>query len=330
MPSNKIFGDVFTPGTIIYDTWAAVAAAPAGNLRDLAEKGYNAMIYETAWHDEDNTNYERTPESNHHEWRFPDVTYDKVSGWAFTLHNHLRHITVTTTAAHWAHSVRNGTFPGGVVVQAIDLDQDGQNEYVLANNRIWMAFEARGGRCTQAYYFDPLLDDAISFLGTSVINNPTGQGEEEGTASASRCSGFKEMNDGIYADAIYTVAPGATGITFTSPNGLISKTISLTAGSSVLTAQYNNATANNFFVRMGVSVNSIDLLHRGQNFVSTYSTSSFSQKNNTRGRLAIDCITNSQINQIDPFTRFVIPLTEQVEVRVGPGASTFTLTLTGE
>src|SRR2546426_3669288 len=41
-----------TPGTLLRDAWDKVAAMPAGNLRNLAEWTYSAMIYETCWHDE--------------------------------------------------------------------------------------------------------------------------------------------------------------------------------------------------------------------------------------------------------------------------------------
>jgi hypothetical protein len=189
-----------------------------------------------------------------------------------------------------------------------------------------MAFEARGGRCTQAYFYHSASQQGISFLGTSPINNPTGQGEEEGIANASRCSGFKETNGGTYADAIYTVSTGANSITFTSPNGQVIKTISLATGSNVVTANYTNTTGADLFTRMGVSVNNLDLFEKGQNFVSTYSTSSFSQVNNTRGSLTIQAGTGAQINALDAFTRMVIPTTEQMELRLAPGSSSFTLT----
>jgi hypothetical protein len=327
MPSGKIFGELGTTGTIIHDTWEAVKAAPQNNLRRLAEMAYQAMIYETAWHDEDNTNYERNPATNRKTWLFPDTTFDRVSGWAFTLHNHLRGVTITTTAAGWANAVKNGTRPAGVSVQVVDLDQDGEVEYVLSNERIWMAFEARGGRCVQAYFYDATIQDAISFLGTSPINNPSGQGEEEGTTAASRCSAFKEMNQGIYADAIYTVATGASSITFTSPNGQVIKTISLTSNSPTVTAAYTNNTGGELFTRMGVSVNNLDLFVNGQNFVSTYTANSFSQINNTRGGVTITGQGSVGINPLDTFNRFVIPITEQMEIRLPTGNSTFTITV---
>ncbi len=323
MPSGKIFGDIGTTGTIIRDTWDAVVAAPQNSLRELAEKGYQAMIYETAWHDEDNTGYERTASSNYHNWAHPDTTWDPVSNWAYVLHNHLRDVTITTTAASWVNAVKNGTAPSGVVVQSLDLDQDGQNEYVLSNRRVWMAFEARGGRCVQAYAYDTVNQDGISILGTSPINNPTAQGEEEGTTTASRCSAFKDMN-GSYADQVYNVSTGSSSITFSS--GQVSKTFSLSSGTTTtVNVSYTNNTGSNLYTRLGVSVNNLDLLHHGQNFVSTYSSSSFTQQNNTRGRLTVNNISNGSINQLDTFTKFIIPLTEQMEVRLGPGSSSFQL-----
>ena len=56
--------------------WQDIAAAPAGELKELAELVYTNMIYETAWHEEDygatahyqGTNY-GTP------WPVPDPTW---------------------------------------------------------------------------------------------------------------------------------------------------------------------------------------------------------------------------------------------------------------
>ncbi len=325
MPSGKVFGDIGTGGTIIKDTWDAISAAPQNNLRTLAQKAYQAMIYETAWHDEDNTDYTRNAGNNYHGWQNPDGSYDNVSGWAFTLQNHIRDITVTTKAADWVDSLKQGTRPAGVSVSSIDLDQDGENEFVISNEFIWMAFEARGGRCVQGYYYDAAIQDGISFLGTSPINNPSNQGEEEGTSTASRCSGFKDMNTGAFADAIYGVSTGASSLTFTS--GSISKTISLTSGSKTITASYNNGLGADLYTRMGISVNNLDLLPNGQNFVSTYNATTFTQTNNTRGSVTITANNNSGINQLDTATKFVIPLTEQMEVRCGTGSSSFTITV---
>jgi hypothetical protein len=328
LPSGKAFGDIATNGTLLRDTWAAIEAAPAGNLREIAGKAYQAMIYETAWHDEDNTNYNRNAGNNYHGWQFPDASFDSISGWCLTLANHVRGATIATAAADWVQDVKDGAITTSTTTAAqLDLDQDGQNEWVLYNNRVWLAFELRGGRCVQAYVYDAAAGDAHSFLGTPPINNPSAQGEEEFGSSASRCSGFKEMNNNAYADVLYTPSVGSGSLTFTSPNGQVSKTISIAANSNVATATYNNTTGADLFVRMGVSLNSLDLLSHGRNFVSTYGATTFTQTNNANGSIAIQATGGASVNQLAEFDRFVIPLTEQVEMRLPTGTSGFSITV---
>lgn len=327
IPSGKVFGELGTPGTIIEDTWSAIAGMSEGNLKDLAEKAYNAMIYETAWHDEDNTNYERNPGTNYTTWLYPDTTYDRVSGWAFTLHNHIRGIGITVEAGAWADAVRAGTWTPAVQAWSEDLDQDGQDEYVLANGRMFLAFERRGGRCVQAYAYDSGTQDAYSILGTSPINNPSAQGEEEYTSTASRCSAFKEMNDNAYSDDLYTASVGTGTLTFTSSNGQVTKIFEFTDAAE-LTVNYTNNTGGDLYTRLGVSVNNLDLLHNGQNMTSTYTgTDAFTQTNATIGGLTITAGVNAAVNELDTYTKFIIPLTEQVEVRLGTGASSFVVSV---
>jgi hypothetical protein len=48
----KIYGDMNTTNTLIRDAWDTIQSITASNLKRLAEWSYSAMIYETAWHDE--------------------------------------------------------------------------------------------------------------------------------------------------------------------------------------------------------------------------------------------------------------------------------------
>lgn len=327
LPSGKIFGDLDTPGSLIHDTWDALQTAPAGNLRRTAELGFQAMIYETAWHDEDNTDYTRDSNNNYHGWLYPDASYDNISGWALTLHSHLRDVGVTLAAAQWADALSDGTRPAGVTTTAIDLDQDGQNEYVLANEWLWLAFEARGGRCVQAYYYDAQLNDALSLLGSSPINNPTGQGEEEGTSTASRCSAFKEMNDDIYADVIYTVSLLSDGLQCVSPDGKITKTMTLASDGKTLSVSYQNQLDEDLYTRLGIGVNQLSLLTHGQHYTTSFDTSTYAQTNNQRGAMTLQTGAGATINALDEYTRQIIPLVEQWEVKLAPGESHFTITV---
>ncbi|HPQ20099.1 MAG TPA: fibronectin type III domain-containing protein, partial [bacterium] len=79
LPNNKKYGDINTPNTIIYDVWNYIKNSPDNELKKTAELAFQAMIYETAWHDEDNDNYAKNPDGS---WKYPDTTFDKISDWA--------------------------------------------------------------------------------------------------------------------------------------------------------------------------------------------------------------------------------------------------------
>src|SRR5204863_7030891 len=133
--------------TLLRDSWDKIAAMPSGNLRTLAEWTYSAMIYETAWHDEDanpnqykSRNYQVTfnrgvAQGNCDE-SFEDTTYDNISGWALRLHGHARKVGIHADAAQWALAVKNGTQGPTTVVEKKDVDDDLWDEYILKNNRV--------------------------------------------------------------------------------------------------------------------------------------------------------------------------------------------------
>ena len=134
----------------------------------------------------------------------------------------------------------------------LDLDHDGMDEYVLYNNRVFAVFERWGGRLIHGFSFADSFDDALQVLGAPVVN-PSQPGEEESAgASANRCSSFKDMH-AAYVDAEYGVAIGSNSLTFTSLDGLVSKTITLPSAGGTLTADYINNTGGDLYVRVGAS-----------------------------------------------------------------------------
>lgn len=324
LPSGKRLGDLNTPGTLLHDTWALIAAAPAGRLKDLAEKSYSSLIYETAWHEEDygathhyqGTNY-GTP------WPVPDPTWDGVNTWCLRLQNHVRSLGVLAHAAQWAENVRAGTQNGLTTVAALDLDQDGQNEWIILNNRIYVCFERWGGRLVHGFAFIDALDDAVQVLGAPLVN-PSEPGEEErlGTA-ANRCSTFKDANP-AYVDAEYGVAVVPNGLQLTSPDGRISKTVTVGPGSGVLAASYANTTGANLYVRIGASPNVSDLALHGQDHLSTSLTGSDYTVSNSQGGRVRVVFGASSLNPTPANAGYLnrnLALTEQIEVFGGASFS---------
>jgi len=339
LPSGKSHGDVNTPGTLMHDAWADLQSAPMNRLRQLGEYSFNAMIYETAWHEENELDYSDT--DCYGAWRFPDLSWDGVNTWALRLQNHVRQVGFYADAARWAEAVRTGSALGAIAT-AIDLDQDGEPEYRIRTRRLYAVFERYGGRCVLAAAWDSLSQDAEVIIGAPVTN-PSAPGEEEFTgAGANRCSGFKDMNSGTYADAPYSVAlaisplpasPGA-GWTFTSPDGLVSKTVLAfeSLSEDALVADYTESLPGPLYVRLGLSPNPLDLMHRGHTGLQSLSTPGIYRLwNSQRGAAQIEA--PSAAFQSSPafagWDRRNLALTEEVEL-AGEGAFRITLRMRGD
>ncbi len=320
LPSGRNHGDLNSPGTLMYETWDAIATAPAGQLKTLAEYAYTNMIYETAWHEEDDgstSSYQGTNYGN--PWPHPDDTWDGVNTWALRLQNHVRDAGVIADAAQWADDVKNGSLGPQTTVTALDLDQDGENEYVMYNNRVYVCFERYGGRLVQGFAFHNASDDAIQVLGAPVVN-PSEPGEEERVGTdANRCSTFKDMNSS-YVDAAYSVSLGPDYLEFTAPDGLITKRITLPAGSGTLNAEYANSTGGDHYVRVGASPNVEDLILHGRDNLSTSGSATQYRVENTQGgfvRVFFQTATHNPTPADAGFENRNLALTEQIEVSGG-------------
>jgi hypothetical protein len=348
LPGGRANGDMNSSGTLIHDTWATLQAAPAGRLRDLGIASFETMIYETAWHEEDNTNYAN---SCYGPWQYPDQTWDGVNTWALRLSNHVRWAGVYAAAAAWADSVRSGLLrqAANPMAYAADLDEDGENEYVLRDGRVFAVFERYGGRCVLACAWSQGRNDAEVLVGAP-LTNPSAPGEEELTgSSANRCSGFKVMNGGTRADEAAAVTTAnlmdpqlgipADGIvragwTFTSPDGQLVKTVWIQPIDPTLHAYLGGSLSGPVYVRTGLSPNPLDLMRYGQGHLSATNPSSTSyQLVNTSGGLArLDWAAGVAFNAMpsdESADRRNLALTEEVELS-GNLPFGFTLTLSGD
>jgi hypothetical protein len=317
LPSGKTFGDLNTPGTILHDAWAALQAAPASRLRDLGVLSYLTLVYETAWHEEDEVNY--ADSDCYGTWLDPDDTWDGLNTWALRLHNHVRQAGLYAAAAGWVQDVRSGAQGAATSTQAIDLDMDGEVEYVLRNDRVWLAFEKYGGRCVLAAAYDPVTQDGEVIVGAP-FTNPSAPGEEEYVGSeANRCSAFKEMNEGLYADAAYAASATASGWRFTSPDGRVVKTVTAAGGSYEVQADYQETVPGPLYVRVGLSPNPRDLALHGHAHLAGQlrTTENAYYLVNTAGggaRLGLGAAAFQPAPAYAGFDRRNLALTEEVEV----------------
>ena len=283
LPSGMKHGDLNTPRHAHVRGLAGAAGAPAGRLRDLGVASYLAMIYETAWHEEDAGRL----------LRLELLRRLAVPGRHLGRREHLGAAAAEPRA--WRRPVRRRGAVGGQRAHrparrrhrhaAVDLDWDGEAEYVIRNATGFAVFERYGARCVLA-----CACDATGATGRGhrrrADHEPLAPGEEEYTgASANRCSAFKEMNGGLYSDAVYTAVAVTNGWRFTSPDGLVRKTMTMSPYSRTLEAAYVETVSGPLYVRLGLSPNPLDLMLHGQSHLAGWFPSANEYKlTNTSGR----------------------------------------------
>ncbi len=326
IPSGKTIGDLNSPNTLFHDTWAELTAAPENSLKKLAEYEYMAMIYETAWHEEDNGNYSNTTYQN--PFPDPDVTWDGVNTWELQLANHVRNVGVLVDAANWVNDCNLGSQSSTTQIIFEDLNQEGQNQYVMKNNHVYACFEKYGGRMVNAFIYDSSTQDAISVIG-SPASDPSAPGEEEYTGTAAnRCSALKDMNNGYYADTTYTVSTASTSLILTSIDGKISKTVNLANGADMFNVTYNQSLSGSLYVRVGASPNNLDLILNGRTHLSDDSTAHYyGVKNSQGGAVYVTLNGGATYNPTPLYSGYQnrnIALTEEIEIF---GSNTFSFNI---
>ncbi len=289
----KIYGDMNTQGTLIRDSWDTIQQITSQRLKTLSEWSYSAMVYETAWHDENppgwwppfdkpwlqwadayqSRNYQATfhrPDANSYDDDWP---MDWTSGWAVRLHGHVRDMGVMKDASDWIADIKSGSQGPATVVYAKDIDDDRLDEYVLRNDRVYLCFERWGARLIKAFVYDPDLNggDAREVVGVPICNPP--QESENEDADNNRCSVFKDryasgVNDSRYVDMDFAVVPpvaGSDAWTFVSQDGKIRKTVRLPAGLDAVHAAYEtDGSVGTVYSRHGLGPNQFDLMLNGQ------------------------------------------------------------------
>ncbi|MEW5691845.1 MAG: fibronectin type III domain-containing protein [Candidatus Hydrogenedentota bacterium] len=328
IPSAKKYGDVYTSNTIFYETWNNIKNAAPNKLKTLAELGFIATIFETAWHDEDNVDYSRNPDGS---WVYPDVTWDQISQWALKLHGKVRMNNIIAEAANWANNVKTGVIDATACASATDVDLDGENEYILYNNRVYAVFENDGGRLEFAFAYNS-NDGGYGMVGVGGSNSDY-EGEEEGSSNYRRCSAFKDMNNGIYVDDVYSVSVSTKSLTFTSSDGKIIKTFSLADGDKTINASYTETLTGPLYIRFGLSPNQVDMYYNGTDNIakSGGATSGYVAVTNSAGGTARINFGSTSLNTgfSDGSPDNSNPcMTYQYEI-YGDGSFTLSLTLDG-
>ncbi len=348
----KIYGDMNTPGTLIRDSWDAIQQITnSPYLKKISEWSYSAMIYETAWHDEDanpdqykSRNYQvdfnrGTAEGNCDE-SFADTTFDPISGWAVRLHGHVRDMGVMKAASDWIANIKSGAQGAATTVYAADIDDDQLDEYILCNDKAFICIERWGARVIKAFVYDPFMNggDARMVIGVPVSNPPQESENEE--ANNNRTSVFKDhwstgQSSHQYIDMDFAdpVAP-ASGLDyweFRSQDGRIVKRIQLPAGRDVAVAHYQTAPdVGTLYIRNGLGPNQLDIMFNGTVNVQRRTNATYRGIANTQGGEAYlvrgsDTEINTGAIASAGWDNRELPMIEVFEASNAGGATNFTL-----
>ena len=178
----------------------------------------SAMIYETAWHEEDQLDYSNT---RYGPWNFPDNVVGRREQLGAAAPNHVRQVGLYAAAAAWADSVRGGGTARRRHGRPSPRPRLRRRERVCCSTTTGCSRCSRStaGAACWPRAFDPLTTGRARLIVGAPLTNPSAPGEEEYSAarSANRCSAFKDMNGGGYADAPYGDRPWPAGWRFRAP-----------------------------------------------------------------------------------------------------------------
>jgi len=270
----QAYGMLYFDG-IISSAWQQVQAVADTNLGKLARGALHAAAFETAFHNEDNNSLERFSIGT---YVSPDSTFDTLADFAKQAQAQTRVAALYEAVDDWAAVAGGVTTPQ---VLAEDVDLDGENEYLLYNDRLLGVFERSGGRLIGAWVRDLLSGRVFQAVGNQV-GAAGSETEDEGTYNVStnlgfgayRTSGLKDWygtkNGGTsqYVNDLYTFTNWTNGWRMVSSDGDITKTVTLLPKSWAFAVQYSLAggmAGQTLYLRTGLSPNLHDLLMNGQN-----------------------------------------------------------------
>ena len=278
LPVGKEFGKLSLGTGIVSQTWAQAGAIGIANLAQLAHGTAGAAAFETAFHAQTNIDLSKYSTGA---YIYPDVSNQNLAGFAKIAQAQFRHAATYKRVETWAAAANAGTYNASAATEMADVDLDGENEYLLYNDRVFAVFERLGGRLTGAWVRD-LANGAVQQAIGNPLSYAGSETEEEGgtnitagAVGAYRTSGFKDWfatgaPDALkYVNDLYVAAAATGGWTFTSSDGKIAKTITLAPGATLLRATYTlGAGVGPLYVRFGLSPNLSDLLLNGQQNLS--------------------------------------------------------------
>jgi hypothetical protein len=217
-------------GTLWNDAYTALMAAPDNNISQAGWYVLMTNLHETAWH---------------------DGMGGPISGWQHKYSAHVKNAMIYAEAAHWAA----GEYLATTNAYTSDIDNDGWDEAILHNDRLFCVFESTGGRLTHLFVKGPGYDDTA--IG---IDNAYWADTEGDYNDVNHVGAFSDVSPNYQHDP-YAWTLGLDGATaaITLSRNEVSRTITLAEGDTFLDAVYSVGPATHW-LQAGFSPSLVDLV----------------------------------------------------------------------
>ena len=227
IPTGMSMGNATTPGTVVYETLSGLRSMPTNAIGELAWLSYLRCVGEQALHSR--TLYAGgQPVGDDLGGRYLHPT-------ARLRANDMRQVGKLVAGAQWAQEAAAGRMPSVARARAVDLDLDGEDEYVLEDDRTMAIVENDGGRVEYAFAYDPSTGP-VQLVGP-VYQHPSwidlGYSYEDGeTAYRVTAKASPDAWDAAFQDrgrewALYDATIDGRNITLESRDGAVTKVLSL-------------------------------------------------------------------------------------------------------
>ena len=218
-------------GTIWNDAYNALMAAPDNNISQGGWYTLMMNLHETGWH---------------------DGMGGPISGWQLLYSGHIKNAGMYAEASRWA----NGEYASATGAYFSDIDNDGWDELVMHNDRVFAVFEGIGGRATNV--FARGSDYEFSVVGVDVAYWAGTEGDYNDVNHVGLLSdvGPNYQHD-IYGMDIIQGTGATVSAEFTRQN--LEKTVKLTAGQPYMDIIYEVGRTTQY-VKGGFSPGLVDLI----------------------------------------------------------------------
>ena len=236
--SDFHFPDQWTYGYIWQNAYNNLMSSPNTSLSQLGWYTMMTNLHETAWHE-----YVGGP----------------LSGWEHHYSAHIKNANVYAEVSRWA----NGEYTTINSAYFLDIDQDGGDELIMHNDKVFAVLEGAGGRVAWLFYADD-NGSGYSVVGSDVAYYSETDGdynEDTNNHMAALSDVSPNQQHEIYN--IEIDAATGTHIQSTLSLGSVTKTLSLAEGNNYLDVQYH-FTDGTGYIKSGWTPDMLDQIWSGK------------------------------------------------------------------